>query len=241
MKILLTNDDGYSAKGINILFERLQKYGEVIMVAPKEHMSGTSMSRKFWDKIEVTKEAENIYSVNGSPADSVVIALHGLKIRPDLVVSGINEGYNLSTDTTYSGTIGAAMEAIKANIPAIALSSDFRDFSSAKRDLDYVLNYILNRNLISNKYLLNINFTKNSTKKAKGILITDLGYRPMSYSYEQEGNLYRSKRKILDYDPEEGTDLYAIRHGYISITPLKFGNSTEYGLRELRNKVARSE
>lgn len=241
MKILLTNDDGYSAKGINILFEKLQKYGEVIMVAPKEHMSGTSMARKFWDKIEVIKEAENIYSVNGSPADAVVIALHGLNIRPDLVVSGINDGYNLSTDTTYSGTIGAAMEAIKAQIPAIALSSDYRDFTSATRDLDYVLNYILNKDLLSKKYLLNVNFTRNTTKKTKGIMITDIGHRPMAYYYEKEGNQYRSKRKILEYHPEEGTDLFAIRHGYISITPLKFGNSTEYGLRELRNKVARSE
>lgn len=241
MKILLTNDDGYNAEGIRILFERLQKYGEVILVAPDKHMSGTSMCRAFWDKIEVKEHEKNIFSVSGTPADSVVIALHGLNIRPDLVVSGINNGFNISTDTVYSGTIGAAMEAIKAGIPAIALSSDYNDFEHAKKDLDYVLNYIFNKDLLSDKYLLNVNFIRKSLKKTKGIRITDLGHRPMEYYYIKEGNHYSSRRRTLDFEPEEDSDIYAIRNGYISITPLKFGNQTEYGLRELRNKVMRSE
>jgi|AntAceMinimDraft_18_1070375.scaffolds.fasta_scaffold08611_4 5'-nucleotidase len=241
MKILLTNDDGYKSKGIRILLEKLQKYGDVILVAPEKHMSGMSMSRAFWDRIEVKKHEDNIYSVNGTPADSVVVALYGLNIRPDLLISGINDGYNLSTDTAYSGTIGAAMEAVKAGIPAIAFSSDFRGFQNAEKDFDYVMNYILNRDLTSKHYLLNVNFLRNTYKKAKGIMITDIGKRPMLNYYEKEGNHYLAKRKIMDYTPEEGTDLYAIRNSYISITPLKFGNSTEYGLRELRNKVSRSE
>jgi 5'-nucleotidase len=241
MKILLTNDDGYSAKGINILFKELQKYGDVILVAPEHHMSGTSMSRMFWDKLEVKQHGENIYSVAGTPADAVTVALHGLKIRPDVVISGINDGYNISTDTTYSGTIGAAMEAIKIGIPAIAFSSEYNDFSSAKKDLDYVMNFILNKNLLSKHYLLNVNFAKNRFSKSKGIMITDLGFRPLEYYYEKEGNHFLSKRNVLMHEPEEGTDLYALRHGYISITPLKYGNQTEFGLRELRNKVARFE
>ena len=241
MKILLTNDDGYLAKGINILYKRLKKYGEVIMVAPTEHMSGTSMSRAFWSNIKVRKHSEDIYSVDGTPADTVTIALHGLNIRPDIVISGINDGYNISTDTTYSGTIGAAMEAIKVGIPAIALSSDFHNFKNAEKDLDLVLNFIFDRDLLSKHYLLNVNFVKNSVKKAKGIMITDLGYRPLEHYYEKKGDLYLAKRRILDFEPEEGTDLFALRHGYISITPLKFGSSTEQGLKELRNKVVRFE
>ena len=241
MKILLTNDDGFKAEGIRILLEELKKYGEVILVAPRDHMSGTSMSRGFWDHLEVTQHEENVYSVAGTPADAATIALHGLNIRPDVVISGINNGYNLSSDTAYSGTIGAAMEAIKVGIPAIALSSDFKDFKNAKKDLDYVLNYIFNRDLLSNKYLLNVNFARNSFKKSKGIMITELGHRPLEHYYIKDGNQYLAKRNILNYEPKEGTDLYAIRHGYISITPLKFGNHTDYGLKELRNKVARSE
>ena len=241
MKILLTNDDGYNAEGIKILHEKLKKYGEVILVAPHEHMSGSSMSRAFWDKIEVIEHEPNVYSVKGTPADAVTIALHGLNIRPDVVISGINNGFNISTDTAYSGTIGAAMEGIKVGIPAIAFSSDFYDFTNAKKDFDYVMNYILNKNLLSNKYLLNVNFTKKTQKKTKGIMITELGFRPLKYYYEKEGDLYRAKRHILEYEPKEFTDLFALRHGYISITPLKFGNNTDYGLRELRNKVARSE
>lgn len=241
MKILLTNDDGYNAEGIRILLKELKKYGDVILVAPRDHMSGSSMSRAFWDHIEVIQHEENVYAVAGTPADAVTIALHGLNIRPDVVISGINNGYNISSDTAYSGTIGAAMEAIKVGIPAIALSSDFRDFKNAKKDLDYVLNYIFNKDLLSNKYLLNVNFARNSYKKSKGIMITQLGERPLQHYYVKEGNHYLSKRNILDHEPEEGTDLYAIRHGYISISPLKFGNHTDYGLKELKNKVARSE
>jgi len=241
MKILLTNDDGYNAEGIRILYNRLQKYGEVILVAPETHMSGSSMSRAFWDKIKVTQHEENVYSVTGTPADSVVIALHGLNIRPDVVISGINNGFNLSTDTAYSGTIGAAMEGIKAGIPAIALSSDYYDFQHAKKDLDYVMNYILNKDLLSERYLLNVNFIRKSVKKTKGIMITDIGFRPMEHYYTKEDEHYIAKRRHLEYDPPTDTDVYAVRNGYISITPLKFGNQTEYGLQELRNKVRRSE
>lgn len=241
MKILLTNDDGFDALGIRILFKKLQKYGEVILVAPEKHMSGMSMSRVFWNKIEVKEHEKNVFSVNGTPADSVVLALYGLNIRPDLVVSGINDGYNISSDTAYSGTIGAAMEAVKVGIPAIAFSSDFNGFTNAEKDFEYVMNYILDRDLTSKHYLLNVNFTKNTTKKTKGIMITDIGKRPSLTYYEQEGNHYLAKRRHMEYSPEEGTDLFAIRNSYISITPLKFGNSTEQGLRELRNKVRRSE
>lgn len=241
MKILLTNDDGFKAEGIKILYKELQKYGDVTLVAPRDHMSGTSMSRAFWDHLEVVEHEDNVYAVAGTPADAATIALHGLNIRPDVVISGINKGFNISTDTAYSGTIGAAMEAIKVGIPAIALSADYKSFKNAKRDLDYVLNYIFNKDLLSNKYLLNVNFAKETYKKSKGIMITQLGKRPLQHYYVKDGNQYLAKRNILNYEPEEGTDLYAIRHGYISISPLKFGNHTDYGLRELRNKVARSE
>ena len=95
--------------------------------------------------------------------------------------------------------------------------------------------------MLSDKYLLNVNFIKKSLKKTKGILITDIGHRPMEYYYVKDGNHYTSRRKFMEHDPEEGSDLWAIRNGYISITPLKFGNQTDYGLRELRNKVSRSE
>ncbi|MBN2540561.1 MAG: 5'/3'-nucleotidase SurE [Bacilli bacterium] len=241
MKILLTNDDGYNAEGIKILFDKLKKYGDVIMVAPHHHMSGTSMSRAFHDKLQVIQHEENLYSVTGTPADAVVMALYALNIRPDVVISGINNGFNVSTDTTYSGTIGAAMEAIKAGIPAIAFSSDWDDFSHAKKDLDYVMNFILNKDLLSSKYVLNVNFIRKTIKKTKGIRITDLGFRPTEYYYVKEGDYYVAKRRHLEYEPEEETDIHAIRNGYISITPLKYGNQTEYGLRELRNKVSRSE
>jgi 5'-nucleotidase len=238
IKILLTNDDGYDSEGITILYEELKKYGEVLLVAPHHHMSGASVSRIFWTKVKVHKHADDIYSIEGTPADAVSLALHGLNYRPDVVVSGINNGLNVGADTVYSGTVGACMEALKAKIPAIALSVDFDHFKQGKKDLPKVLDFIFNNNLLSNRYLLNVNFVAKDFKKSKGILITDLGFRPTEHYYVNEGDYYKTKRNFSTFEFVPETDLFAVNNGYISITPLKFANQTEHGLKELRNKVS---
>ena len=120
MKILLTNDDGYKSVGITILKQKLIRYGEVVLVAPHHHMSGASVSRIFWNEAVVHRHSETEYSVEATPADAVSFALHGLGYVPDVVVSGINNGLNLGSDTVYSGTVGACMEALKHHVPAIA-------------------------------------------------------------------------------------------------------------------------
>ncbi len=241
MKILLTNDDGYNAKGIRILFEKLQNYGEVILVAPHKHMSGASVSRVFWDKMRVYQHEDKVYSVEGTPADAVALALHGLNIRPDVVISGINNGFNIGADTVYSGTVGACMEALKSKIPAIALSADYNHCGAAEKELDRVMQFVLKHDLLSNRYLLNINFAAKKFKKAKGIMITDLGFRPMEHYFISDGEYYSTRRRLIDYEYEDETDLFAVNNGYISITPLKFANQTMEGLRELRKKVSKSE
>lgn len=238
MKILLTNDDGYNSEGIQILYEALKPYAEVLLVAPHHHMSGASASRIFWNKVKVHKHEENIYSIEGTPADAVSLALHGLNFRPDVVFSGINNGLNVGADTVYSGTVGACMEAMKAKMPAVALSADFDHFKQCKKDLKKVLDFIFDNNLITNKYMLNINFISRNFKKSKGILVTDLGFRPTEHYYIEEGDHYTTKRRFSDFKFEPETDLYAVNNGYISITPLKFANQTEYGLKELRKKVS---
>jgi 5'-nucleotidase len=241
MKILLTNDDGYNAEGIKFLYQALQKYGDVYLVAPHKHMSGASVSRVFWTKVKVHQHDEKIYSVDGTPADSVSLGLHGLNIRPDVVISGINSGYNLGADTVYSGTVGACMEALKFKIPAIALSADYNQLDQAKHDLDKVLNYIFDNKLISKHYLLNINFPSKKFKKSKGIMITDLGFRPTRHYYIEEDGFFVTKRRFLDESFQEETDLYAVHNGYISVTPLKFANQTQRGINELRRKVSNIE
>jgi len=238
MKILLTNDDGYNSEGITLLYKELKKYGDVLLVAPHNHMSGASVSRVFWTKVKVHKHQEDIYSIEGTPADAVALALHGLNFRPDVVISGMNNGLNIGADTVYSGTVGAAMEALKANIPAIAFSADYNHFQPAKKDLPKVLDFIFDNNLLTNKYLLNVNFIARDFKKSKGIMITDLGFRPTEHYYVEEGDHFTTKRNFSEYDFIPETDLFAVNNGYISITPLKFANQTEAGLKDLRKKVS---
>lgn len=238
MKILLTNDDGYNAEGIQYLYQALKKYGDVYLVAPHTHMSGASVSRIFWTKVRVHKHDEKIYSVEGTPADCVSLALHGLNLKPDVIISGVNAGFNLGADTVYSGTVGACMEGLKLKIPGIALSADYNHLPQAKKDLDKVMSFILEYDLLSKNYMLNVNFVSGKFKKSKGIMITDLGFRPTRHYYVEEDDHYVTKRHFLDEKFTEETDLYAINHGYISITPLKFANQTQRGLKEIRKKVS---
>jgi len=237
MKIVLTNDDGYQAEGIQYLYEVLQDYGDVYLVAPHKHMSGASVSRVFWTKVKVYKHEDRKYSVDGTPADSVSLALHGLNIDADVVISGINSGFNLGADTVYSGTIGACMEALKFKVPAVALSADYHQLDAAKEDVKKVFDYIFDRDLLSDKYLLNVNFPSKKFSESKGIMITDLGFRQARHFYVEEDGYYVTKRKFLNEHFVEDTDLHAVHHGYISITPLKFANQTTSGLDELRKKV----
>ncbi len=242
MKILLTNDDGYNSEGIKILHKKLQKYGEVILVAPHHHMSGASVSRIFWNTANVHEHGDSIYSVEGTPADAVSFALHGLKIEPDLVVSGINNGFNIGADTVYSGTVGACMEALKFKKKAIAFSADFDYFKTAEIEVESVMDFIFAHDLLSEKYLLNVNFVSRNFKFSKGILITDLGFRPAQHFYlRNEDGTYKNRRKFLPYEFEKNTDLWAVEEGYISITPLKFANQTQEGIEECKKKVGQIE
>lgn len=238
MKILLTNDDGYQAYGIKLLFEKLKKYGEVTMVAPHEPMSGASVSRIFWNESKVYRHAPDVYSVVGTPADAVHFGIFGLNLQPDLVVSGINCGLNVGIDTIYSGTVGAGMEALKAKVKALAFSCDWDYFTPAEKEFDEVMDFILKYDLLTNKYLLNVNFVTKKFAAAKGILLTDLAFRPMHHYYiEEENGSFKNRRTFLPYEFIPDTDLWAAEYGYTSITPLKLGNRTYTGLSEMRKRV----
>ena len=123
MKILISNDDGYQAAGIQILINELKKIADLIVVAPDRNRSGSSSSLTLDKAVKVTKVNDNIYYIDGTPTDCVHIALTGLiNFTPDLVVSGINHGPNMGDDTIYSGTVAAAMEGYLLNIPSFAVS-----------------------------------------------------------------------------------------------------------------------
>ncbi|MCB1843329.1 MAG: 5'/3'-nucleotidase SurE, partial [Halioglobus sp.] len=123
MKILVSNDDGYLATGINTLAAALAEIAEVVVVAPDRNHSGASNSLTLHSPLRIRKIRENFFCVNGTPSDSVHLALSGyLDFEPDIVVSGINHGANLGDDVIYSGTVAAAMEGRFLGFPAIALS-----------------------------------------------------------------------------------------------------------------------
>lgn len=236
--ILLTNDDGFDAEGIRLLYRLLEPYGRVVLVAPKGHMSGASVSRQFWYESQVERHSDTIYSVEGTPADAAHFGIFGLQLEPDLLISGVNNGLNIGIDTIYSGTIGAAMEGLKAKIPSIAFSADWNAFAIAEAQFAATMDFILKHDLVSKRYVLNVNFTTSRHPVAKGIKITDLAFRPMHHYYvETEPGKFRTKRQFLPYETIEDTDLWAAEHGYVSITPLKLGNRTESGLAELKKKV----
>ncbi len=242
MRILVTNDDGYEAVGIKLLAEKMRKYGDVTVVAPHTHMSGASVSRGGWFQSKCYRHADDLYSVEGTPADAVHFGVFGLDLKPDLVVSGINDGLNIGIDTIYSGTVGAAMEALKARIPAIAFSCDFGHYGPAEEGFDDVMKYVFDHDLLSKNYVLNINFPSKRHASSQGIVVTDIAFRPMHHYYvEGPDGVFKNKRSFLPYEFVPDTDLWAAEHGYTSITPLKLGNRTYSGLTELRKKVGKLE
>ncbi len=218
MKILLTNDDGYNSKGINLLLNKLKKYGEIVIVAPKEHMSAKSVSISLGCGHEVKKVSENIFYMDGTPADCVAFALSNLNIDFDLVVSGCNDGWNVSYDTMYSGTIGACLQALTFRKPTIAISCE-HNFEIVDKYFDEVFKYINTHDMISNEYLLNINFPLGD--KVKKISVGTLFYRQTVTFYTKEDDGYHAYRNIVeDYSSDKNSDCYQVEHGICSIVPL---------------------
>lgn len=221
MKILLTNDDGYNSVGIKLLKKLLLKYGDVTIVAPEGAMSGKSISIIFGRSVRVTKVEDKVYAMEGTPADCVAFALSSLGEKFDLVVSGINDGLNISFDTLYSGTIGACLEALTYRVPAIAFSTNEGHYDLIEKYFDEVMNYIKVNNLISKEHLLNVNFPINDD--CKGIKMTNVFYREENTYYKKTGdNLYYALRDIKDHECKDvDTDAYAVHNSFISISKLK--------------------
>lgn len=231
MNILLTNDDGYNSKGILLLKEKLSKYGQVVVIAPLEHMSAKSVSITLGKGIEVAQIDSNTFAVSGTPADCVSFALNALNIDFDLVVSGCNNGFNISYDTMYSGTIGAALEGLRNRIPSIAVSCQF-NFELVEQYFDKVFDFVIKENILSNEYLLNINFPLGD--EVKGIKISTLYYRNDDYYFIKKEDGYWVYRDCqTDFSDDKDSDCYLVNHGFVSITPL---NKTYFSI-DLYQKI----
>lgn len=218
MNILLTNDDGYFAPGIILAKEKLSKYGHVVIVAPEEVMSAKSVGIILGRSVSVKKISDDVFAMEGTPADCVAFGLSSLNIKFDLVVSGCNDGFNVSYDTMYSGTIGACLQAMTYRVAAIALSGP-GDFKLFDEHFDEVMEYINKNNLLSKQYVLSVNFPYGDT--IKGIKITNIYYRKATTFYVKDEEKYYAYRELKDHECKaKNTDVYAIHNGYISITKI---------------------
>ena len=223
MKILITNDDGVFAPALPHLIRWAKKYGEVIAVAPKVEQSGKSHAIDFMHpqeikKVEIAPDL-TAYSMDSTPADCVRYALDQLGRDFDLILSGVNRGYNLGGDIVYSGTVGAIFEASKHGIPAIAFSTFVDGQKHAYSQLDTVYKYITENKLLEENPLYNVNIPN----EIKGIRITYQGSQYFSDHFEKlDGDIYiQTGERIPDEYPYDlDRDTVAIHEGFISLTPL---------------------
>ena len=227
MRILISNDDGYQAKGIKQLAESLSEIADIIIVAPNENKSAASSSLTIGKPLKPIQIEHNIYAIDATPSDCVHLALCGFIKEPiDLVVTGINLGANLGDDVIYSGTVAGAIEGRFLGLPSIAISLaswECKNFETAaiiaKRLVEKIEKAPLSHNTI-----INVNVPDVPIGDIKGIKSTRLGNRHMSEpSIQDENNssLYWIGENGQEADNGEGTDFYAVANNFVSVTPLQ--------------------
>lgn len=228
MRILLSNDDGVHAKGIRVLQQALAQFAIVITVAPDRNCSGASNSLTLVNPLRVAEMDNGFLAVNGTPTDCVHLGINQLcQPTPDLVVAGINHGANMGDDVLYSGTVAAATEGRHLGLPAIAVSlasHGEEHFETAAAVVVQVIKKLKSHPLPANQ-ILNINVPAVPLHELKGIQVTRLGRRHKAESMTASKDPWG--RPIYWYGPlsgaqdaGEGTDFYAVSHGYASVTPL---------------------
>ena len=243
--ILISNDDGVEAQGIQVLTSLMQRLGDVIVVAPDGPRSASSCSISPISTITITpireEEGLKIYRCSGTPTDCVKLALDGLLDRwPDLVVSGINHGDNASVSVQYSGTVGAVLEACMKNVPAIAFSLKTKeqqcDFRPYEETIVKIARYVLEHGLPQD-VLLNVNFPEVPVLKGTRVCRLSRGRWMKEMMQVGEGE-YRLTGYFQNLEPEsEDTDYWALDHGFASITPVQLDITAHGFLEELRGAV----
>ncbi len=236
MRILVTNDDGYHAPGLEVLEEIAAQFSDDIWVcAPSEEQSGAGHSLTLNKPVRLQKFGERRYAVTGTPTDSVMMALREVMDGPpDVILSGVNRGANLGDDITYSGTVSAAIEGALAGIRAIALSqvyaregmADDVPFAAAREWGPKVVEPLLGAPF-AERTLINVNFPPLPAADVKGIRVTRQGFHDYSRGSVVEGRDPRGYRYFwfglhaIEHTLDHGTDLEAIDEGYVSVTPLQ--------------------
>ena len=227
MLILITNDDGYRSDGIRVLAEAAKALGEVTIVAPVDEASAIGHALTLKRPLRLESIAEGVFAVDGTPTDCVNIAVTQVfKRLPDLVLSGINKGYNLGDDVTYSGTVAGALEGALLGIPSLAVSlratRGTYDFSHAAQAAASVAAAIL-RQPLPPRTFLNINVPKGPPK---GFRVTVQASRnhitSVAERHDPKGRAYFwIEEGQDDWHPHDRSDYQAVRDGFVSVTPLQ--------------------
>jgi 5'-nucleotidase len=250
MKILITNDDSFEAKGIETLYEAVKDLGEVLVCAPAFPKSACSHSLTITKPLRFIKVKENFYKLeDGTPSDCVYLSFPEFYDggKPDLVLSGINHGANLGEDVTYSGTAGGAMEGALHGIPSIAFSQLIKSFDDPPCDISWqqaaeaareiTKKFIKGKLKIPHRHILNVNIP--NTRKIKGYKVTKLAYRLYGNDAHKHQNprgeeYYWIGLHPLAFKEEKGTDFDAVKNGFVSITPVKLNMTGFEAINEIK-------
>jgi 5'-nucleotidase len=245
MRILISNDDGYLAPGLEALASALAAVADIVVVAPDSNRSGASNSLSLDRPLSVQRAANGFYFVNGTPTDCVHVALTGLlDYRPDMVVSGINNGQNMGDDTLYSGTVAAATEAYLFGIPAIAFSQVQHGWEHIDAAAQVARDIVLRRfDELPSPYLLNVNIPNLPYAAMGQLRATRLGRRhqsePVIRAQDPRGrDIYWIGPPGACLDAGAGTDFHATAQGDISITPLQIDLTHKTQLEQLSRGLA---
>ena len=234
MLLLCSNDDGILARGLSCLERAARPLGEVFVVAPDREQSATSHSLTLHHPLRPVQLGENRWQVDGTPTDCVMLAIEQLMPRrPDFVLSGINHGPNMGEDVLYSGTVAAAMEGLALGVPSIAVSFAGRETIGAKESLldevveplNKLLAHLTSLPAFPAHTLFNVNIPGIPVAQIKGVKLTKLGRRTFSDSIAKMKDpwgrpIFWIGGGSVTWTAEEGTDVSAVREGYISVTPL---------------------
>jgi len=245
MKILVSNDDGVNAPGLEILAKALSEIAEITVVAPDRDKSAASSSLTLDAPLRIVRQSNGFYAVNGTPTDAVHLAVTGwLEEHPDMVIAGINMGANLGDDVLYSGTVACAMEGRFLGYPAMAISlvspvKECRFFSTAAQVACLILKKLI-KDPLSKDTILNINVPDLPLSEIKGLQVTRLGHRHLAENIikaeDPRGHpIYWIGPAGSEQDAGPGTDFYAINQGMVSITPIKIDMTDYRAMEDLSN------
>jgi 5'/3'-nucleotidase len=246
LKVLITNDDGIEGPGLHSLWRAIREEADVTIVAPLSERSGAGMGVTFDRHIDVRpysfEEGAKAWTVSGTPGDCVRMGLRlVMQERPDLILTGINPGGNAGRNLFYSGTVGAAMEAVLSGIPAVAFSCEYSKsvaptFDIAERFIPNFLRMV-RENPLPPATLLNINFPATVDPKGVRIARQGQGFWGVQIESAGEGRYWLPGRSVSVEEPEE-SDIALLEAGYITVVPINFGEMTHHSHRvQLIDKV----